>query len=74
MVREVVRSQCGIQFEEEALDRLSIPTMDKSGKSTGDNHRALDKADASAPMHNKFKMKPLWLLLEIIFFSQRPFL
>ncbi|KAL0961461.1 hypothetical protein HGRIS_006406 [Hohenbuehelia grisea] len=71
MVREVILSQCGIQFEVAALQRLAIPyvfpTLQLS--SDGTVHKVGNEqpiADAMQPIHDALKSNPFWWLLEII--------
>ncbi|KAF8895648.1 hypothetical protein BD779DRAFT_1609141 [Infundibulicybe gibba] len=58
MVREVMMSQCGIQFEQNALARASIPTPPRRD---GPGQR-----DALESLHDELKSNVLWWLLEII--------
>lgn len=69
MVRQVMASQCGIQFEEDALARAMIPkTTFPPGTATvaGGEELKLDLPDAIAPLHDQLKIFPLWWFLEII--------
>lgn len=59
MVREIVKSGCGIQFEEDAINRLNIDLA-------SDETETLDDQDAVQPMHDELKSNPLWWLLEIV--------
>ncbi|ESK88013.1 hypothetical protein Moror_10818 [Moniliophthora roreri MCA 2997] len=81
MVRQVVESQCGIQFTSAAMAELAIPlitipTIQDSRKPglvqtrpdqpLDNQDRALDKVDASMPLHDELKIDPLWWILEIV--------
>lgn len=68
MVREVMKSQCGIQFDDEALSRASIPHFNFLVKPTNpdDNQRKLDIGDALEPIHDQLQANPVWWLMEIV--------
>ena len=68
MVREVMQAQCGVQFDEEALVRASIPRYNFLIRPTDpkDEQLALDAADVLEPIHDELKLDPLWWLLEIV--------
>ncbi|KAF9443235.1 hypothetical protein P691DRAFT_738143 [Macrolepiota fuliginosa MF-IS2] len=58
MVREIVKSGCGIQFDEDALQRAKIdPASSESPLADGE--------DAVQPLHDELKSNPLWWILEI---------
>jgi hypothetical protein len=62
MVREIVKSQCGILFEDDALERASIELeIDED-----DAMKNLDNIDALEPIHDELKLDPLWWILEIL--------
>lgn len=61
MLREIVKSQCGILFEREALQRENINlTMDDT------ECTELDNKDALAPIYDQLKLNKLWWILELI--------
>lgn len=71
MVREVQKARCGIQFDEMALARASIPLLvfADDGKPSVDptsDEGALDEGDALEPIYDQLKLNVLWWLLEII--------
>ncbi|RDB14707.1 hypothetical protein Hypma_016365 [Hypsizygus marmoreus] len=70
MVGEVMKARCGVQFEESALERASIPHFTFPGTTTpievAPEHAAMDAADALEPIHDGLKNNVLWWLLEII--------
>lgn len=69
MVREVMIAQCGIQFDEAALVRASIPvlaTPPASPFEASPQELELDRADALEPLHDNLKSNVLWWLLELI--------
>jgi len=66
MVREIILSQCGIRFDVDALQRLSIPYVFPDAGNPNDAMTARDKTDAVQPLHDQLKAIPLWWLLEII--------
>lgn len=59
MVREIVKSGCGIQFDEAALERANINVESV-------NSIAQDDQDALSPIHDQLKLDPLWWILEIV--------
>jgi hypothetical protein len=59
MIREVIRSGCGIGFDEEGMKRLNIFFDDEKIKEE-------DSGDAIEPLHDQLKAAPIWWLLEII--------
>ncbi|PFH49951.1 hypothetical protein AMATHDRAFT_146421 [Amanita thiersii Skay4041] len=70
MVREVMKSQCGILFEQQALSRLNMP-LSALPDHLLDRKRSVDKksindGDALQPIHDELKRNVLWWLLEII--------
>lgn len=68
MVREVMASRCGVQFDDQALLRASVPNFNSPVNGTDPYHeqQRLDVVDALMPMHDQLKIVPLWWLLEII--------
>ncbi|KII90919.1 hypothetical protein PLICRDRAFT_107215 [Plicaturopsis crispa FD-325 SS-3] len=69
MVREVMASECGIQFDENALARMKVPTTTfppATSTSAGPVELELDAKDATQPLHDQLKIKWIWWLLEII--------
>jgi len=66
MVRQVVASRCGIQFDEAALAQSYInPIVPPVGPSTSAGPD-VDIADASQPLDNQLVKNPLWWILEIL--------
>jgi hypothetical protein len=63
MVREVMASQCGILFDDEALARNSIPTTITFPPTLPELDD--DKADAVQPIHDELKLNPLWWIVEL---------
>lgn len=81
MVREIIESQCGIQFDLAAMERLNVkPSLDfaaappspPSNGSTQSNSLlsaddiSADKHDALQPLHDQLSAQPLWWILEVI--------
>ncbi|KAJ3867251.1 hypothetical protein EV359DRAFT_78738 [Lentinula novae-zelandiae] len=80
MVRQVMESQCGIKFNENALTQLEIrfePMSAAPRPSTGDSSsalsgnsqgswKALDTLDSLQPLHDALVQNPAWWLLEIL--------
>jgi hypothetical protein len=62
MVREIVKSQCGILFEDDALERASIELEIDEDAAT----KTLDNIDALEPIYDQLKLNPLWWILEIL--------
>jgi hypothetical protein len=59
MIREVIKSGCGVRFDEEGLKRLNIVFDDEKV-------REEDSEDAIQPLHDELKAAPMWWLLEIV--------
>ena len=73
MVKEIIKSGCGIQFDREELETLrinaSISTSEETGGST---HSDVNQREALEPMDDRLSKQRLWWLLEIIpFLSPR---
>ncbi|GAW01068.1 hypothetical protein LENED_002638 [Lentinula edodes] len=80
MVRQVMESQCGIKFNENALTQLEIrsepmsvaprpSTGDSSSAHSGNSQvswKALDTLDSLQPLHDALVQNPAWWLLEIL--------
>jgi hypothetical protein len=68
MVREVMKSQCGIQFDENALSRAFIPKFDFLVKPTdpNDEEKVLNAVDALEPIYDQLKLNRMWWILEIV--------
>lgn len=66
MVHEVMKSQCGILFDDLALKRASIPGV-FPGLSTEENPivQALDEMDCLQPTHDQLRKNMLWWILEV---------
>lgn len=66
MVREVIKSQCGVVFDDAAFARLGIPRqlVNIFDEKTPDDK--LDERDAVQPIHDQLKANPIWWLLEIV--------
>jgi hypothetical protein len=62
MIREVVASGCGINFDPEALERANIILSPEPTTAEID----MDMTDVLQPLHDQLKLDPLWWLLEII--------
>ncbi|KAK7022138.1 hypothetical protein R3P38DRAFT_3195528 [Favolaschia claudopus] len=66
MVRQIVSSGCGIQFDPAALKRASISlTFDDSPTIISPEERPVDDADSSQPLHDNLAGFSKWKLLEI---------
>lgn len=70
MVYEVMKSQCGILFDDVALARAGIPVQTFLGVSSSSVAKEvqLDDTDAIEPIHDSLKEKPPWWSLEFMFF------
>ncbi|KAJ3754777.1 hypothetical protein EV360DRAFT_96434 [Lentinula raphanica] len=77
MIRQVMESQCGIKFNEDALTQHFETTSIISRLSQADNSptndgnantswKALDIVDAVQPLHDELVLQPAWWLLEIL--------
>jgi hypothetical protein len=68
MVQEVMKSQCGILFDESALKRAAIYGVAAPGIPLEETpaHQATEQGDALQPIHDELKQNVLWWLLEII--------
>lgn len=81
MVREVVASQCGIQFDEAVMAKLnvhvSLPAPDFflansasngsiPGTKPSEQDCAADTVDATKPLHNELRLQPMWWILELV--------
>ncbi|EJC98126.1 uncharacterized protein FOMMEDRAFT_162480 [Fomitiporia mediterranea MF3/22] len=80
MVREVVASQCGIQFDAATMARLnvhvSLPGPEyfaagingttPPGPRPSEVDITADQVDSTKPLHDELKLDPLWWILEII--------
>lgn len=66
MVREVIKAQCGVVFDDAAFQRLGFPRqlLNIFDEKTPDETR--DRQDAVQPIHDRLKEQPFWWLLEII--------
>lgn len=71
MVKEVMKTQCGILFDEAALKRSRIPrhvfpagVIDLPSSNNLDGVH--DNEDALEPLHDELKASPLWWLLELL--------
>ncbi|KAF9525476.1 hypothetical protein CPB83DRAFT_859308 [Crepidotus variabilis] len=62
MVHEIIASDCGIQFDQDALKRIDIDIGPEASVQEID----FDKEDALRCKHSAFKKRPLWWLLEIL--------
>jgi len=62
MVCQIMQSDCGIQFKEDALQlaQISIADIRTGAEPTP------DEADACQPLHDQLKANKLWWILEII--------
>lgn len=67
MVREVMKAQCGIQFNEFALARASIPRLIFPGTPIElvPENVARNAVDALQPLHDEIK-HGIWWLLELV--------
>jgi hypothetical protein len=61
MVREIIKSQCGIQFDTGALQRADVELSFNNAA-----NEARDQNDALQPIHDQLKIDPLWWILEIL--------
>ena len=81
MVREVVASECGIQFDKTVMESLNVhasldaPELYSAGISDAENtpgalpsekDTAADQVDAAKPLHDELRRMPLWWILEVI--------
>lgn len=63
MVREVINSECGILFDEEAFASLGLPLTDTTVPNPSD---PADAIDALQPIHDDLVTTKIWWLLEVI--------
>ena len=81
MVREVIASQCGIQFDPKVMAELNVhatfPTPEifngagsssdaSPGPRPSEQDTAADKIAATKPLHDELKLDPIWWILELI--------
>ncbi|KAJ4482428.1 hypothetical protein J3R30DRAFT_2171475 [Lentinula aciculospora] len=77
MVRQVMESQCGIQFNEDGLTQLNIcfetmpvpSTSDSASVNSGNSHaswKVLDILDSVQPLHDQLVLNRAWWLLEVL--------
>ncbi|KAF9525477.1 hypothetical protein CPB83DRAFT_859310 [Crepidotus variabilis] len=62
MVREAIKADCGIQFDDDALIRASLDLDPEPSQTEID----MDDQDAMAPIHDELKKHKIWWLLELI--------
>ncbi|KAJ7364924.1 hypothetical protein DFH08DRAFT_840338, partial [Mycena albidolilacea] len=66
MVRQIMASSCGIQFDEAALERAAISVVPSpSSVAVSSEERDIDDADSSELLHDSLTGFSLWKLLEI---------
>lgn len=67
MVQEVIKSQCGILFNELALERavIHIPPVGEPSEN-GPAPVDRDSVDALQPLDDELKKQPLWWILELL--------
>ena len=67
MVHEVMKAQCGVQFDDHALSRAYIHRFNFLVKSENpdEEQRKRDMIDALEPIHDQLQANRLWWLLEI---------
>ena len=66
MVREVIKSQCGVTFDDAAFVRLGLPRQLLTifdEKAPGETR---DDRDAVQPIHDQLKAQPMWWLIEVV--------
>ncbi|THH11156.1 hypothetical protein EW145_g852 [Phellinidium pouzarii] len=77
MIREVIASQCGIQFDTAAMQRFHVhvdlpapslfaPTTHPADGELSAEDASSDAVDASKPLHDELSLQPLWWVLEVI--------
>lgn len=67
MVNHIMKSGCGIQFDDFALKLAQINVVDiETGVEPTPEELSMDKGDALQPIHDELKLDILWWLLEII--------
>lgn len=62
MIREVIDSQCGILFNDDALERNRIDLK----RFPVTQEVATDKIDATQPLYDALKIARMWWILEIL--------
>jgi hypothetical protein len=66
MVRQIMASSCGIQFDKAALERAAISVVPSpSSVAVSPEEQDVDDADSSEPLHDSLAGFSLWKLLEI---------
>lgn len=79
MVREVVVSQCGIQFDAAMMETMNVHvnlpapdffrptsiTLDPAPHPS-DKDAATDKLDSTMPLHDELRIEPIWWILELV--------
>jgi hypothetical protein len=73
MIRQVVASQCGIVFDDEALKRYGIDLMSPpvSPVQADPQEFESDTVDATQPLHDELKSDVLWWILEVLPLSDK---
>jgi hypothetical protein len=66
MIREVIASQCGIQFCDNELIRDVVSSMSTETQANPNPVEVETEIDMSQPIHDELKSTPIWWLLEII--------
>ncbi|KAF8215017.1 hypothetical protein K438DRAFT_1800618 [Mycena galopus ATCC 62051] len=66
MVRQIMTSTCGIQFDLAALERAAIPLIPQSSVTMSPEELDVDDADSSKPLHDDLAGVSVWGLLEIL--------
>ncbi|KAJ7364923.1 hypothetical protein DFH08DRAFT_279685 [Mycena albidolilacea] len=69
MVRQIMASTCGIQFDKAALERAAISPIlspEASSVAASPEEQGVDDADSSEPLHDDLTGFSLWRLLEIL--------
>jgi len=65
MVQEIIASQCGVLFDEEALGRIGIPRTAPPPTSEDDTTvNKLDAIDAVQPLYDQLVLNKLWWIVE----------
>ena len=65
MVHEIMKSQCGILFDDVALSEAAIPPLVFPGQPSNAETQ-LDAVDVMEPIYDELKLNPLWWILEVI--------
>lgn len=70
MIQEIIASECGILFDEEALSHIGIPITAPPATSEDDTTvNKLDVIDAVQPLYDQLVLNKFWWIVELLPFA-----